>query len=173
MPAAVAVGLFVTLPAVHLEYAGDVTLSGVIPRLNQRLAVELNPVANSFAIRDEERRGQMQPFAPRPAIAFKSDRTRAINRGMGLLQRFGEEGVVVQAPEFPLVRKGTVGGPGLEDDLGAFVVAFVVLVLVDPKDLVRVLQKSPPDAVLQTPAREHVEHGVFLGQANRMIQRNQ
>src|SRR5262249_26009068 len=108
--------------------------------------VKPNPVSHPFLIRDKERRSQMQPLATSPAIALGSNRARAVDRWMRLLERLGEESVVVQAPEFALVGKRTAGGPSLEDDLSTLVVALVVLILVDTENLVRVLQKSPADA---------------------------
>ena len=93
---------------------------------------------------------------------------------MGSLQWRREALGSPQGPVLAVDVEGPAAGvPGGQDDLGALAVAAEGRLGVDPEQVVRGLQEAPADAVLQPPAGEHVNHGVLLGQAKRVVERDE
>ncbi len=60
-------------------------------------------------------------------------------------------------------------GPGFQDDLRRFAVAFVALVFVDSEEIQRIAQEAASDAVLQPAPGEYIESCVLLRQPDGVV----
>src|SRR5215207_874034 len=158
----VPVRLLVALPAVHLKNTGHITLRWIVPSFLQGLAIELDVLLYSFLSRHEKRRGQMKPLRTGPGTAFWGKNARGIDWRIWLLQWLRKKGVVVQLPELPVIGERPRRSPCLHNDVSPLVIALVILLFIDPKDLMGVFEKPPPDAVLQPSVAEDVKHGVLF-----------
>jgi hypothetical protein len=108
----------------------------------------LNVLLHPFLCRDEERRGEVKSLGASPNTTLGRKHSRGINWRMRLLEGLGKEAIVLQLPELSVVGKWLNRGPRLHNDVSPFVIAFVILILVDAHNLMRVFQKPPADTVL-------------------------
>src|SRR5690242_16446782 len=114
----------------------------------------------------------MEPASAGIYVAFPGHRPRGVDRRIRLLYRRRKELVVFELPELSLKRKRLGCGPSRDYQVGSLAEAVEALAAVHPHKVIRIVEKAPPDSILQPAPAEHVEHRVFLRQTQGMMQRN-